>query len=189
MGTSPTERRTTTAPATDDRFAVPLRGVSVDPETRCAHWDGPVDVIALRFGCCEAYYPCDACHDAATDHEAEPWPRDRFDEPAVRCGVCNATLTAREYLDGDGEAHRASSSRTQSDDGEAQRASGSRATPDDGEGRGLSGDRASPGDSRGNPDNDACPRCGAAFNPGCRKHRDRYFEVSTSGHEGGKEDL
>ena len=119
------DRRTTTAPATDDRFSVPLRGVAVDPETRCVHWDDRVDVVALRFGCCEAYYPCDACHDAATDPEAEPWPRDRFDEPAVRCGVCAATLTASEYLAGD----------------------------------------------------DRCPRCDAAFNPGCRAHRDRYFEV------------
>ena len=155
MGTSPTERRTTTAPATDDRFAVPLRGVAVDPETRCAHWDAPVDVVALRFGCCEAYYPCDACHDAATDHEAEPWPRDRFGEPAVLCGACGATLSAREYLDGDREAHCAS----------------------DGEGHSPSNDRVSSGDSRTKPDGDACPRCGADFNPGCRAHRDRYFEA------------
>ncbi|MFO8115502.1 MAG: CHY zinc finger protein [Halorubrum sp.] len=148
MATSPTDRRTTTAPATDGRFAVPLRGVAVDSETRCAHWDDAVDVIALRFGCCETYYPCDACHDAAADHEAEPWPRDRFGEPAVLCGVCGATLSAREYLDGDSEARRAAGS----------------------EGHSPSGNRASPGD-------DACPRCGADFNPGCRKHRDRYFEV------------
>jgi len=153
MGTTPTERRTTTAPATDDRFAVPLRGVAVDPETRCAHWDDPVDVIALRFGCCAAYYPCDACHDAATDHEAEPWPRDRFGEPAVLCGACGATLSAREYLDG--EAQRASSS----------------------EGHSPSGNRASPDCHRAKPDDDACPRCGADFNPGCRKHWDRYFEA------------
>jgi uncharacterized CHY-type Zn-finger protein len=137
MGTTPTERRTTTAPATDDRFAVPLRGVAVDPEARCGHWDDPVDVVALRFDCCETYYPCDACHDAATDHEAEPWPCDRFDEPAVLCGVCGATLSAREYLDCD----------------------------------------------------DACPRCGADFNPGCRKHRDRYFEASGSNRADGDDDL
>jgi uncharacterized CHY-type Zn-finger protein len=149
MGTTPTDRRTTTAPATDDRFAVPLRGVAVDPETRCAHWDDPVDVVALRFGCCETYYPCDACHDATADHEAEPWPRDRFDEPAVLCGACGATLTAGEYLDGDEEGQRAPES----------------------EEHGSSGD-------------DACPCCGADFNPGCRKHRDRYFETSTSGEKG-----
>jgi len=120
-----TDRRTTTAPATDDRFLIPLRGVAVGPETRCVHWDDPVDIVALRFGCCETYYPCDECHDAAADHEAEPWPRDRFDESAVLCGVCGATLSAREYLASD----------------------------------------------------DRCPRCDAAFNPGCRAHRDRYFEV------------
>jgi uncharacterized CHY-type Zn-finger protein len=131
------DRRTTTAPATDDRFAVPLRGVTVDPETRC-----------------ETYYPCAACHDAATDHEAAPWPRDRFDEPAVLCGVCGATLSAREYLDGEEEAQRASGS----------------------EGQSPSGNRASLGDSRAKTD-DACPRCDAAFNPGCRAHRDRYFEA------------
>jgi uncharacterized CHY-type Zn-finger protein len=125
MATPSTDRETTTAPETDARFEVPLRGVAVDPETRCAHWDDPVDVVALRFGCCETYYPCDACHDAATDHEAAPWPRDRFDEPAVLCGVCGATLTARTYFDCD----------------------------------------------------DTCPVCDTAFNPGCRKHRDRYFEV------------
>ncbi|WP_172863974.1 CHY zinc finger protein [Halorubrum trapanicum] len=125
MPTDPSDRETTTAPDTDPRFEVPLRGIDVDPETRCAHWDDPVDVVALRFGCCEAFYPCDACHDAATDHEAVPWPRDRFDEPAVLCGACRTTLTGRAYLEAD----------------------------------------------------DACPACGAAFNPGCRKHRERYFEM------------
>ncbi len=124
MGDADDDRVTSREPGRDDRYRVPLRGVDVDPETRCAHWASPVDVVALRFGCCETYYPCASCHDAVTGHEAEPWPRDRFDEPAVLCGVCRETLTAREYLDGD----------------------------------------------------DACPHCGAAFNPGCRRHRDRYFE-------------
>ncbi|WP_311170685.1 CHY zinc finger protein [Halobellus ordinarius] len=117
-------RRTTCFPEFDDRFPVPLRGVAVDPETRCSHWDDDVDVVALRFGCCETFSPCDACHTETADHDPEPWPRDRFDEPAVLCGVCGSTLTAGRYLDGD----------------------------------------------------DACPECGAAFNPGCRRHRDRYFE-------------
>ncbi|MGM0447717.1 MAG: CHY zinc finger protein [Methanobacteriota archaeon] len=134
--TTPPADRTTTAPDIDPRFEVPLRGIAVDPQTRCAHWDAPVDVVALRFGCCETYYSCDACHDAATDHEAVPWPRERFDEPAVLCGVCGATLTARAYLDG----------------------------------------------------TDACPVCDAPFNPGCRKHRDRYFEVPASDGEGDKDD-
>ncbi|RLM56511.1 hypothetical protein DVK02_08370 [Halobellus sp. Atlit-31R] len=117
-------RRTTVSPAADERFAVSLRGVAVDSETRCTHWDSAVDVVALRFGCCETFSPCHACHAETADHEPEPWPRARLDEPAVLCGVCGTTLSARAYLDGD----------------------------------------------------DACPECGAAFNPGCRRHRDRYFE-------------
>ncbi|SHH68941.1 CHY zinc finger protein [Halobaculum gomorrense] len=79
----------------------PVHGVDVGPETRCAHYDGPTDVIALRFGCCERYAPCAACHDAVTDHETEPWPRERFAEPAVLCGACGATLSVEAYLDAD----------------------------------------------------------------------------------------
>ena len=142
------DRRTTREPALDDRFAVLLRGVAVDPETRCAHWDSERDVVALRFGCCAVFSPCHACHAETADHDPEPWPRTRFGEPAVLCGVCGTTLSARAYLGGDSEGLRAS-------DSEGQSSSGSRAKPD----------------------NDACPACGAAFNPGCRRHRDRYFEL------------
>ena len=104
---------------------VPVSGVDVDPETRCAHYRGDRDVVALRFGCCETYFPCFRCHDAVADHEREPWPRARFDEPAVLCGVCGTELTAEAYLD---------------------------------------------------LDEHECPRCGAAFNPGCVDHAHLYFE-------------
>lgn len=117
-------RESTREPVTDDRFSVPLRGIEVDGETRCAHWDSAVDVVALQFACCETYYPCYQCHAESTDHEPVRWPRDRFDEPAVLCGACGETLTVQAYL------HCA----------------------------------------------DSCPACGASFNPGCRAHRDRYFE-------------
>lgn len=103
-------RETTHAPATDDRFAVPLRGVDVDGETRCRHWDDAVDVVALRFACCETYYPCFECHDATTDHERERWPRDRFDDPAVLCGVCGESMRAAAYLDCDDSCPNCSAS-------------------------------------------------------------------------------
>jgi uncharacterized CHY-type Zn-finger protein len=74
-------------------------GVSVDAETRCAHYDAEYDVLALRFGCCERFYPCFECHDAVADHPHQPWPRDRFVEVAALCGRCGAGLTASEYLD------------------------------------------------------------------------------------------
>lgn len=78
-----------------------VRGVDVGPETRCAHYDGERDVIALRFGCCETFSPCHACHEAVADHPAEPWPSERFDEPAVICGACGTTLSAATYLAAD----------------------------------------------------------------------------------------
>ncbi|MFC7071359.1 CHY zinc finger protein [Halobaculum lipolyticum] len=101
-----------------------VRGVDVGPETGCAHYDGATDVIALRFGCCGEFFACAACHDAVAGHDSEPWPRDRFDDAAVLCGRCGATLAVRTYLDAEF----------------------------------------------------ACPECGAAFNPGCAAHYDRYFE-------------
>jgi uncharacterized CHY-type Zn-finger protein len=38
-----------------------LGGV-VDDQTRCVHYHGPTDVIAMRFKCCDAYFPCLRCH-------------------------------------------------------------------------------------------------------------------------------
>ena len=92
-----TARWTTHAPALDDRFAVPLRGLDVDAETRCGHYHGPADVVALRFACCDTFAPCHRCHDATADHPAEVWPCARFDEPSVLCGVCRATMTWPAY--------------------------------------------------------------------------------------------
>jgi uncharacterized CHY-type Zn-finger protein len=98
---SPTSRRTTRAPATDGRFAVPLRGLEVDAETRCAHYDGPRDVVAFRFACCDVYYPCFRCHRAVADHAPTRWPAARRDEPAVLCGACGHPMSAAAYLRAD----------------------------------------------------------------------------------------
>ncbi|MFO8098182.1 MAG: CHY zinc finger protein [Salinibacter sp.] len=98
MSPAPSSPRTTHAPALDDRFDVPLRGVAVDLNTRCAHYDGPHDIIALRGPCCEVYYPCHKCHRAVADHDPARWPRARWDEPAVLCGACGHTISAATYL-------------------------------------------------------------------------------------------
>jgi len=76
-----------------------VRGVAVDSETRCAHYDGRSDVVAIRAACCDVYYPCHACHAAVADHDHEVLPRSSFDEPAVLCGACGRTLTVGEYAE------------------------------------------------------------------------------------------
>ncbi|QLG48076.1 CHY zinc finger protein [Natrinema halophilum] len=78
-----------------------VHGVEVDSETRCSHYRTDSDVVAFKFACCERYYPCFRCHEAVSGHEAVPWPRDRFDEPSVLCGVCDGELTVPEYLESD----------------------------------------------------------------------------------------
>lgn len=73
-------------------------GVNVDSETRCKHYHTEVDIIALKFGCCERYYPCYECHLETADHPPKTWPESRFDQPAVLCGACGHELTVHEYL-------------------------------------------------------------------------------------------
>jgi len=99
-------------------------GPVVDDETRCIHYRTPLDVVAIRFACCGAYYPCHLCHAETADHAAQQWPLESRGERAVLCGVCDHELTIAEYLVAD-----------------------------------------------------ACSRCRAAFNPGCRLHTHLYFEV------------
>jgi uncharacterized CHY-type Zn-finger protein len=77
---------------------VEVKGVGVDPQTRCAHYHSERDIIAIKFACCQTYYPCHLCHDACADHPAVPWPRSRRSEKAVLCGTCGTELTIEEYL-------------------------------------------------------------------------------------------
>jgi uncharacterized CHY-type Zn-finger protein len=102
----------------------PVFGLDLDPETRCAHWHGPLDIVALKLACCEAYYACRDCHDALAGHAAKVWPRGARAHVAM-CGACGGEMTLAVYLGCE----------------------------------------------------DRCPACGAAFNPGCRRHRHLYFET------------
>lgn len=75
-----------------------VRGLDVDPETRCAHYASAADVVAIRFYCCGRYFPCHACHDACADHEPAVWPHTSFDRPAVLCGACGTEQSIEAYL-------------------------------------------------------------------------------------------
>ncbi len=75
-----------------------VRGALVDDQTRCRHYHGPLDVIAIRFACCDEWYPCLHCHDADAGHAISPWPASARDAAAVLCGVCRSTLSISRYL-------------------------------------------------------------------------------------------
>lgn len=75
-----------------------VKGVSLDAETRCAHYHSALDIIAIKMRCCETYYACRECHDALADHAAAVWPIAERDQPAILCGSCGAELSVRQYL-------------------------------------------------------------------------------------------
>lgn len=77
---------------------VDVIGVDVDRETRCRHYHGPLDIVALRFRCCGDWYPCIDCHTELAGHAAEVWPLADRDAVAALCGACGHRLTVREYL-------------------------------------------------------------------------------------------
>ena len=76
-----------------------VRGVNLDAQTRCAHYNKPEDVIAIKMRCCGLYYACKDCHEALAGHPIELWPRSDWDQPAVLCGSCGVELSVRAYLD------------------------------------------------------------------------------------------
>lgn len=80
------------------KLAPNVKGKVVDESTRCVHYHSPLDVIAIKFKCCEEYYPCYYCHEEEAGHEPSVWKKDEFDTPAILCGVCKSELTIREYL-------------------------------------------------------------------------------------------
>src|SRR4051794_41142258 len=74
-----------------------VKGNPVDDNTRCSHYHGPLDIIAIRFKCCDQYYPCYFCHQEEVDHPAIPWRRTEFNTNAILCGACTSEMTIAEY--------------------------------------------------------------------------------------------
>lgn len=76
-----------------------ISGIELDAETRCVHYNSPLDVVALKMRCCGRYFACKDCHDALAGHALEPWPREEWGDRAVICGVCSTELTIVQYLE------------------------------------------------------------------------------------------
>ncbi|MBX2963920.1 MAG: chromophore lyase [Cyclobacteriaceae bacterium] len=77
---------------------IAVYGKPVDNQTRCVHWHSPLDIIAIKFYCCDQYFPCYSCHEETADHAATVWPKKEFDKKAILCGVCGHELTVNEYM-------------------------------------------------------------------------------------------
>lgn len=77
---------------------IEVYGIEVDSQTRCGHYHSAVDIIAIRFRCCDSYYPCYECHQEISDHPSIRWSKDQFEAKAVLCGACGHQLTIHEYL-------------------------------------------------------------------------------------------
>lgn len=75
-----------------------IKGNPKDEYTRCEHYHSPYDVIAIKFKCCNEYYPCYYCHQEKADHQPEIWKKSEFDAKAVLCGICKNEMTIHEYL-------------------------------------------------------------------------------------------
>lgn len=86
-----------------ESHGVAVHGEDVDAETRCSHYATERDVVAIKFACCEQFYPCHACHDAVADHDAEQWPADAFDQRVILCGACGTRHSIETYLACDDE--------------------------------------------------------------------------------------
>ncbi|MGD6833550.1 CHY zinc finger protein [Sutcliffiella halmapala] len=80
------------------RQNIQVLGQTVDKETRCVHYHSAKDIIAIKFYCCQTYFPCYQCHDEKADHLRQVWPKETHQEKAILCGSCKTELSIQEYL-------------------------------------------------------------------------------------------
>ncbi|MGP4060712.1 CHY zinc finger protein [Halobacillus sp. H74] len=76
-----------------------VKGTAVDPQTRCAHYNTEVDIIAIKFHCCQEYYACYYCHQDHADHPPTKWPQEKWNQQGILCGNCQHELTIQEYME------------------------------------------------------------------------------------------
>ncbi len=67
-------------------------------------YDGTVAIIlqeevsAIKFKCCNKYYPCYKCHNRVEKHAIKRWSEPSFNQKAILCGVSKHELTMNEYM-------------------------------------------------------------------------------------------
>jgi uncharacterized CHY-type Zn-finger protein len=81
-----------------NKHMLEIKGKLVDDQTRCEHYHSPLDIIAIKFKCCNEYYACHQCHEETANHKPKVWKKEEWDTKAIFCGVCKNELTIREYF-------------------------------------------------------------------------------------------
>lgn len=74
-------------------------GKNVDAQTRCEHYNSVLDIIAIKFKCCEQWFPCFKCHSEITSHQPQVWQISQYNTQAILCGGCGHQLSITEYLE------------------------------------------------------------------------------------------
>src|SRR3954468_4604941 len=77
---------------------IQIFGPVTDQQSRCVHYNSPLDIISIKFRCCGKYYPCHSCHNETEDHPAQQWEKEARDQKAILCGVCANELSISEYF-------------------------------------------------------------------------------------------
>jgi len=75
-----------------------VKGKLVNGRTGCVHYHSLADVIAIKFKCCNEYYPCYYCHEEVAGHQSEKWEKNEWGRKAIFCGVCKSEMTIERYL-------------------------------------------------------------------------------------------
>ncbi|SCU88745.1 LAME_0E01002g1_1 [Lachancea meyersii CBS 8951] len=77
------------------------KGLLVDNQSRCVHWNSKLDVVCFRFKCCDRYYACHSCHDFLEEHPIQRYKvANDSTTHVVLCGVCRNTMTFDQYRNG-----------------------------------------------------------------------------------------
>jgi len=75
-----------------------IHGVNVRDQTQCAHYHSELDVVAVRFKCCDTFYACIRCHEELANHPPLLWSKSDRQTRAIYCGSCRGTMSISEYL-------------------------------------------------------------------------------------------
>jgi uncharacterized CHY-type Zn-finger protein len=76
-----------------------VRGIDLDLQTRCRHYHGSTDIIAIKMKCCGVYYACNDCHRELANHPMAVWAESEWNEKAILCGSCGIELTIQQYME------------------------------------------------------------------------------------------